>query len=81
MISVANAITPASSYRTGGSVTHVRPLKKLAVVVATGLFALSLGAATASSASAAEIILDPDPSGKVILNPTPSGEISDHPQL
>lgn len=72
MISVANTIAPASSYRTGGLVTHIRLLKKLAVVAAAGLLALGLGAATASSASAA------GPPEK-IYDVTPSGEISSAP--
>ncbi|MDF2711056.1 MAG: hypothetical protein K0R62_6708 [Nonomuraea muscovyensis] len=72
MISVSNTITPSSSYRTGGLVTHVRLLKKLAVVTAAGLLAIGLGAATASSASAAG-------SAEKIYDITPSGEISSNP--
>ncbi|MFB4276310.1 MULTISPECIES: hypothetical protein [unclassified Nonomuraea] len=45
--------------------THVRLLKKLAVVAAAGLIALGLGAATASSASAAEKISRTNPSGEI----------------
>jgi hypothetical protein len=65
VISVSDGITPASSYRTGGLVAHVRLLKRLAVVAAAGFLALGLGAATASSASAAEIIDDINPSGEI----------------
>jgi hypothetical protein len=42
-------------------VTHVRLLKKLAVVAAAGFLALGLGAAAASSAFAAEKIGQPTP--------------------
>ncbi|MEV4168038.1 hypothetical protein [Nonomuraea sp. NPDC049709] len=45
--------------------THVRLLRKLAVVAATGLIALGLGAALASSASAAEKIYGTHPSGEI----------------
>jgi hypothetical protein len=47
------------------SLKHVRLLKKLAGVSVAGLLALGLGAATASSASAAEIIPDTNPSGEI----------------
>ncbi|GAA3720293.1 hypothetical protein GCM10022224_102840 [Nonomuraea antimicrobica] len=53
--------------------THVRLLKKLAVVAAAGFLALGLGAATAASAFAAgptEIIDDITPSGEISGNPT-----------
>ncbi|WP_153265570.1 hypothetical protein [Nonomuraea phyllanthi] len=49
--------------------THVRLLKKLAVVAVAGLLTLGIGAATAFSASAA------GPSEK-IYDVRPSGEIS-----
>ncbi|MFG3441688.1 hypothetical protein ACGF0J_30980 [Nonomuraea sp. NPDC047897] len=48
--------------------THVRLLKKLAAVAAAGLLALGLGAATASSASAADKIYDVTPSGEISSN-------------
>lgn len=57
--------------------THVRLLKKLAVVAAAGLLALGLGAATASSAFAAAF---PDIPDVGISHTTPSGEISTDPQ-
>ncbi|MEV0389950.1 hypothetical protein [Nonomuraea sp. NPDC050643] len=49
--------------------THVRLLRKLAVVAAAGLFALGLAAGAASSASAAEKIWNPDPSGEISTDP------------
>ncbi|MBB6556974.1 hypothetical protein [Nonomuraea rubra] len=52
--------------------THAKLLQKLAVVAAAGIFALGLGAATATSASAAGPVIDID-------NPTPYGDISDGP--
>ncbi|MEV0615592.1 hypothetical protein AB0I81_19920 [Nonomuraea sp. NPDC050404] len=42
-----------------------RLLKKLAVVAVAGLIALGIGAAAASSASAADKIWWPDPSGEI----------------
>ncbi|NJP91520.1 hypothetical protein HCN51_19000 [Nonomuraea sp. FMUSA5-5] len=58
--------------------THVRLLRKIAVVTAAGLLALGLGALTASSASAAGStgkINDVTPSFQIQGGP-PSGEIS-----
>lgn len=71
-ISASHTITSRIAYRTGGFVTHAKLLHKLAVVAAAGLFALGLGAATATSASAAGPVIDID-------NPTPYGDISDGP--
>ncbi|UBU13395.1 hypothetical protein [Nonomuraea gerenzanensis] len=51
-------------------------LKKIAIVLAAGLIALGLGAATASAASAASAA---SVAGDIGL-PGGSGEISDHPQ-
>ncbi|MGR6913515.1 hypothetical protein ACU635_04610 [[Actinomadura] parvosata] len=50
--------------------THVRLLRKIAVVTAAGLLALGLGVLTASAASAAGPVEEMD-------DITPSGEISD----
>ncbi|MEO3890571.1 hypothetical protein [Nonomuraea sp. B5E05] len=62
MISASNTITPGA-HRVGGLAKHARLLKKLAVVAATGLLALGIGVATASSASAG------GPSGEISASP------------